>query len=328
MKKSDFIKTKGVNPVKKKVASTVLAIAILGSSTMTLFGCDGISNIFTPEGVYTTAQISKVNFNLTEEERNIMLENFTTNFDPRDNTPNENGVISDMRFAEVLTEVEKRADAFAKDYLTKETWLEKYGTDWTVVYSMFYGYNADYRYFPLRKEFNYYFRNYLADIFQSNERISEEMMIKIYSTYEEIYFSKGEEYLKANYVHYNDLTQNQINTINNDLYTKCKVTFDDFFEYDEEKYRRYKSPFSFKEAGLSPRTDILIDGDQITSIDEIVQEYFDGMFWPKDMIYFDRTMQQYWTQIADEVFLKELGYSYSDCLALTEDPDLSFSNSK
>ena len=230
MKKSDFIKTKGVNPVKKKVASTVLAIAILGSSTMTLFGCDGISNIFTPEGVYTTAQISKVNFNLTEEERNIMLENFTTNFDPRDNTPNENGVISDMRFAEVLTEVEKRADAFAKDYLTKETWLEKYGTDWTVVYSMFYGYNADYRYFPLRKEFNYYFRNYLADIFEPNERISEEMMIKIYSTYEEIYFTKGEKYLKANYVFYKDLNQNQLDEINSYLHNICSKSFSLYFE--------------------------------------------------------------------------------------------------
>ena len=323
MKKSDFIKTKGVNPVKKKVASTVLAIAILGSSTMTLFGCDGISNIFTPEGVYTTAQISKVNFNLTEEERNIMLENFTTNFDPRDNTPNENGVISDMRFAEVLTEVEKRADAFAKDYLTKETWLEKYGTDWTVVYSMFYGYNADYRYFPLRKEFNYYFRNYLADIFEPNERISEEMMIKIYSTYEEIYFTKGEEYLKANYVHYNDLTEEELNDFKHLLYSIAEDTFAYYMNLHKDKFKNIDKPFAFSLNQIPAKNYTLIYYNERATIENTVQKIFNDEFWPEDVKYVDELYQKYWVEIGDKVFMERFGFTYSDCLALTEDKELS-----
>lgn len=330
MKKSDFMKTKDVKSYFKKIASTILALGILGSSVVGLSGCGVIfmANL-SSKGLYTISQISSIDFKISDDNLAEIVENFDLTFDETDDTPKENNVVSDKRFAEILEVVKERADAFAKEYLTKETYLEKYGGNWNSVYNQFYRYNlgSGYRDFPIYG-FNTYFKKNFKDVIKSNERLTEGMMYKIYATYKEVYFTNGEEYLKANYVQYKDLNQSQIETINEILYDICNQTFDDYFNQYKNKFSNYTSPFSFRTIGVSSYRNVLNVSGNPTTLDNVVQEYFDNMFWPKDMIYFDKTMQQYWIEIADETFLKELGYSYSDCLALTENPDLSFSQSK
>jgi len=168
----------------------------------------------------------------------------------------------------------------------------------------------------------YYGKDKIASVLDSNDYVSEKDFINGYVSFLNGYYDNATNYILSNYTRYEDLTSEQINEILNTFEKIMSSSTFTFFQNFNNKMKKYNSPISFDETScLYVIPKLLSINNEPIRPQEIVDSIVEN-FYPADLICFEQSLVNYWQECIDPLFQENLGYTWTDCVKLTENPDL------
>lgn len=167
-----------------------------------------------------------------------------------------------------------------------------------------------------------YAKDEITEILQDSDNISDLDILNCYEAFFNGYLKNAKEYILSNYTRYEDLTDEQINQILNIFKENMSTTAEIVLKNYKKRFKKYMTPVSFNEANITPVPEILfVSNDDGYSISTIVNKLVDS-FYPADIMYFEQPFIDYYQACIDPLFQEAFGYTWTDCVKLTEDPDL------
>jgi len=118
------------------------------------------------------------------------------------------------------------------------------------------------------------------------------------------------------------LTSEQINQINAIIKNNIPSTINHFFYIYEKYFNKFKEPVSFDKAGYNHViSTCFYNNNNMLFISDVINSVVSNLY-PADLIYFEQPYVDYWQKYIDPLFQENFGYTWTDCVKLTENPDL------
>lgn len=167
----------------------------------------------------------------------------------------------------------------------------------------------------------YSYEDKISAVLVSSDYVSEKDFIDGYVSFLNGYFDNATNYILSNYTRYEDLTDEQINQIIDQIEGYMSATASDYINHASRYFNKYEKATSLNSVGLSGFAGYLEANGIRISIPDVVNNFVDNLY-PVDLMYFEQPYIDAWQKYADPLFQENFGYTWTDCVKLTEDPDL------
>lgn len=214
-----------------------------------------------------------------------------------------------------LDSQKNKANSYNKDFSLTYAYINSINKQEMIVVTS----DAPYRHFG--RLLKNYAESEITTLLANSDNISNLDILKCYISFFDGYLKNAKDYALSNYTRYEDLTDEQVNEIIMALNSSIASTAQSYVNSYERYFNDYKTAVSYDHFGtIIIPTAYLIAGTR-SRIETIIQNSIANIY-PADFIYFEQPIVNYWQSCIDPLFQEAFGYTWTDCVKLTENPDL------